>query len=117
MVVTGKDSMLMQIVIENNSAVGQLHYRFYEKDKSGGTFFGDMHGDTLIADYKFMSEGMESEREVAFLRKGETFIEGYGDEEDKDGRKVFKNINSLQFKGQPLQRVDCAPLSWYFAKK
>jgi len=117
MVVTGKDSMLMQIVIENNSAVGQLHYRFYEKDKSGGTFFGDMHGDTLIADYKFMSEGMESEREVAFLRKGETFIEGYGVEEDKDGRMVFKNINSLRFSGQPMQKVDCAPLSWYFAKK
>ena len=38
--VSGNDSILMQIVIENNSAVGHLHYRFFEKDKSGGNLFG-----------------------------------------------------------------------------
>jgi len=112
----GKDSILMQIVTENNTVAGKLHYRFYEKDKSGGTLFGNMRGDTLVADYKFMSEGMESEREVAFIRSGDNFIEGYGESIDKDGRMVFKNISSLKFEGKPMQKTDCAPVAWYFEK-
>src|SRR5687767_2120132 len=40
--ISGNDSILMQLVIENKTVVGQLHYRFAEKDKSGGTLFGDM---------------------------------------------------------------------------
>ncbi len=117
MIVMGKDSILMQMVIENTSVGGQLYYRFYEKDKSGGTLFGEMRGDTMIADYKFIAEGLESEREVAFLRRGDEFIEGYGDVEEKDGRTVFKNIAALRFEGQPMHKTDCAALSWYFTKK
>ncbi len=116
MAVSGSDTILIQIVVENNTAVGQLHYRFFEKDKSGGTIFGVMRGDTLVADYKFMSEGMESEREVAFLKSGDEFIEGYGELVDKEGRKVFKKLSLLKFEGFPMKPVDCAPLSWYFKK-
>lgn len=116
LVVSGQDSVLMQIVIENTSAAGQLHYRFFEKDKSGGTLFGAMLGDTLIADYKFISEGIESEREVAFLRRGNDFIEGYGESEERDGRMVFKNVAGLRFDGQPMKKIECDSLSRYFTK-
>ena len=115
--VSGNDSILMQIVIENNSAVGHLHYRFFEKDKSGGNLFGQMRGDTLVGDYKFMAEGTESEREVAFLRKGDQMIEGYGESIEKDGRMVFKNVSTLKFEGQPMLKTDCAALVRYFEKK
>ena len=115
-VISGNDSILMQVVIEKNSVVGQLHYRYAEKDKSGGTFFGDMRGDTLIADYKFISEGMESEREVAFLKRGEEFIEGYGEAVDQDTRTVFKDISLLKFEGMPMRKTDCEALTWYFKK-
>ena len=101
--VSGQDSILMQFVVENTSVAGQLHYRFSQKDKSGGTLFGEMRGDTLVADYKFISEGIESEREVAFLRRGNELIEGFGDSEEKEGRVVFKNVLGLRFDGQPLQ--------------
>ena len=116
LLVSGKDSILMQMVVENNSAAGQLHYRYSEKDKSGGTIFGNMKGDTLIADYKFISEGMETEREVAFLRRGDSFLEGVGDSEEREGRMVFKDARSLTFGGQPLQKTDCEAIAKYFKK-
>lgn len=116
MYVSGNDSILMQIVIENNSAAGQLHYRFYEKDKSGGALFGHMRGDTLIADYKFIAEGSESEREVAFIRRGDTFVEGFGDSVEQDGRMVFKDVSGLKFEGQPMQKISCNGIARYFSK-
>lgn len=116
LVVTGKDSVLLRIDIENTSVTGDLLYRFTEKDKSGGSVFGNFRGDTLVADYKFTSEGMESEREVAFLRQGDTFIEGYGDAVESNGRMVFKRIDSLKFEGKPMLKIDCQQLAWYFRK-
>lgn len=116
MAVSSSDTILMQVVVENNTAIGQLHYRYFEKDKSGGTIFGVMRGDTLVADYKFNSEGMESEREVAFIKRGDEFIEGYGEVVDKDGRKVFKSVSLLKFEGWPMKPTDCESLSWYLTK-
>ncbi len=114
--IVGRDSILMEIVIEKTSAIGHLHYRFFEKDKSGGNIFGVMRGDTLVADYKFIAEGMESEREVAFLKRGDEFIEGYGESVDKGGRMVFKNVSMLKFEGSPMKKTDCAALTQYFHK-
>lgn len=116
LVVSGQDSILMQIVIEKTSVAGQLHYRFLEKDKSGGTLFGAMSGDTLVADYKHIAEGTESEREVAFLRRGDDFIEGYGESEERDGRMVFKNVAGLRFDGHPMKKIECDSLIRYFKK-
>ncbi|MBK6634882.1 MAG: hypothetical protein IPH68_02200 [Chitinophagaceae bacterium] len=47
-----------------------------------------MSGNILVADYTFMSEGIQSIRQVAFKMEGNSFVEGYGD---------FKNIDSLDF--------------------
>lgn len=116
LLVSGKDSILMQMVVENNTAAGQLHYRFYEKDKSGGKIFGNMKGDTLIADYKYISAGMETEREVAFLKRGDAFVEGIGDTENREGRMVFSDTRSITFGGQPLQITDCEVIARYFKK-
>jgi hypothetical protein len=80
----------------------------YEKDSNKGKLEGKLYGDTLVADYKFMSEGIESVRQVAFLIKDSVAIEGYGDIEQKDGKTVFKNLKSLDFThGLPLAKVDC----------
>ena len=55
-----------------------------------------------------MSEGTQSVRQVVFLIKGETAIEGYGDIEEKDGKMVFKNLSSVVFgKGVILKKEDC----------
>ncbi len=56
-----------------------------------------MKGDTLFAEYKFMSEGTESIREVAFLKKENDFVKGYGDSEEKNGKMIIKNKSGLNF--------------------
>ena len=105
--INGKDTVLLSISGEAITVTGLLSYNYYEKDKSSGDIQGNMYGDTLIGEYSFQSEGTTSVREVAFLKRDDTFVEGYGDVEEKDGKMVFKNRSSLKFTGHPLKKVDC----------
>lgn len=87
---------------------GKLSYNLVGKDKNEGTLIGNMKGDTLIADYTFNSEGVSSVREVAFLQKDGTFIEGYGDVVDANNRVSFKDKSKLKFDAKnTLVKVDC----------
>lgn len=87
---------------------GKLTYSLYGKDKNEGTLIGNMKGDTLIADYTFMSEGVSSVREVAFLQRENTFIEGYGDVVDANNKVTFKDKKKLKFDAKTtLTKVDC----------
>ncbi|MGK4568787.1 hypothetical protein [Flavobacterium sp. 3HN19-14] len=103
------DSIEMHLSVKGTEVIdGKLSYKFYEKDKNEGTFTGQINGDTLFADYTFMSEGKSSVREVAFLKKGNDYIEGYGDVEEKDGKTVFKDRRKLFFDGKTvLSKSDC----------
>ncbi len=106
--VVGQDTTTLRVQSESDGVTGVLSYNFYEKDDNTGTFNGEMHGDTLLADYTFMSEGTESVRQVAFLKKDNGFVEGYGDIEEKDGKMVFKNTGSLDFgSGTAFEKVPC----------
>jgi hypothetical protein len=105
-----KDTILMNLTIKGNEVTnGKLSYKFYEKDKNQGTLVGELKGDTLIADYTFMSEGVSSVRQVAFLKKGNTYVEGYGDVvDDNKGKVTFKDKKQLKFDGNVvLSKVDC----------
>lgn len=87
---------------------GKLNYRLYGKDKNEGTLVGNIKGDTLIADYTFMSEGISSVREVAFLQKDGTYIEGFGDFVEANGKVTFKDKKKLKFDSKMiLTKVDC----------
>ncbi|RYJ37283.1 hypothetical protein NU08_3636 [Flavobacterium anhuiense] len=87
---------------------GKLSYNLVGKDKNEGTLIGNMKGDTLIADYTFNSEGVSSVREVAFLQKDGTFIEGYGDVVDANNKVSFKDKRKLKFDAKnTLTKVDC----------
>lgn len=98
----------MHLQISGDNIVGDLNYKFFEKDKNSGTIKGNMKGDTLIAEYKFMSEGTESVREIAFLKKENDFVEGYGDMEDVNGKMTFKNKKGLKFSNTLiLKNVQC----------
>ncbi len=92
-----KDSVFMDITVEEDLVNGNLVYKLFQKDQNKGTIQGIIKGDTLIATYKFRSEGTESLREVAFLKKGNTFVEGFGEVEENNGGMVFKNTASLNF--------------------
>lgn len=103
-----KDTFKMKVELLDKVVTGTLAYQFYEKDNNKGTLSGIRKGDTLVADYKFMSEGMQSVRQVVFLLKNSTAIEGYGDMEEKNGKMVFKNMASVVFgKGVILKKEDC----------
>ncbi|MFY0483550.1 hypothetical protein ACI6PS_13210 [Flavobacterium sp. PLA-1-15] len=103
------DTISLSITVKDSSLEqGELHYHFFEKDKNHGTLAGTFKGDTLFADYTFMSEGKESVREVVFLKKGNIFIEGYGDVEEKDNKTVFKDKKKLFFDSKiVLSKTDC----------
>jgi hypothetical protein len=105
-----KDTISLILNIKNGQlSSGNLNYNFYEKDKNQGTLIGELKGDTLYADYTFMSEGTSSVREVAFLKKGDSYIEGFGDVvDDNKGKVTFKDKKQLKFDGNVvLSKVDC----------
>ena len=103
-----KDSITMNIDINDNTVMVELEYHLYEKDSNTGTIQGIIKGDTLFAEYSFISEGTSSVRDVAFLKKENNWVEGFGDVEENNGRVIFKDITSLQFNSNiVLTEVPC----------
>ncbi len=104
----GKDSVFLKTEIFPNVVTGTLVYNFNEKDDSKGEIDGTMHGDTLIAEYRFGAEGKTSTREVVFLVRDSIVIEGYGPMEEKDGKMVFRNRSEIAFgNGFKLKTITC----------
>ncbi|WP_300596579.1 hypothetical protein [Niabella sp.] len=105
---SGRDSFFLKAEVFPNVVTGTLSYHFYEKDKNQGTIEGRLNGDTLIADYTFVSEGKSSVRQVAFLLKDSTATEGHGAMEEKEGKLLFRNKDSILFnEGIQLHKVPC----------
>lgn len=106
--IVGKDTLSLRMEVLGNVIKGKLSYNFFEKDDNEGTIRGEMHGDTLIANYIYNSEGVESVRQVAFLQMGDIFVEGYGDMKSQDGKVIFQNNSSLNFNwGMVFEKVSC----------
>lgn len=97
--VLGKDTIRMDLERRGNEVTsGKLHYQYFEKDNNEGELVGLIKGDTLLATYTFMSEGAATVREVAFLKKGKNYIEGYGAvNDDNQGNVSFKDTKTLRF--------------------
>lgn len=93
----GKDTAELTLMTTGIVSTGELKYKWFEKDQNMGTIEGEMHGDTLIATYTFNSEGQKSVRQVAFLKKGNQLLEGFGEVEEKDGQTSFKDLKKIDF--------------------
>jgi len=105
---SNKDSIYLQVSEDYNMITGLLLYKYYQKDKNVGSIQGKMVGDVLIADYAFKSEGMVSSRQVAFKKRGDDLVEGYGDVTDVNGKMVFKDVKALKFdNAKVLSKVPC----------
>lgn len=104
-----KDTFNLSFQIDSNQKVsGELAYLFFEKDKNNGTIAGQMFGDTLKANYTFMSEGLKNVREVVFLRKGKILIEAYGDVSETEGETKFKDPKKMYFDSATvLSEIEC----------
>lgn len=106
--VNGKDTVTASLTIDGQKVSGNLIYNFFEKDKNTGSILGTIKGDTLVADYTFQSEGQESIRQVTFLRKDKTLIEGYGESKQEGNKSVFLNAKAIQFTSSTiLKEVPC----------
>lgn len=106
--IMGKDTFKLKVEVFPNVVTGKLSYQFFDKDSNKGQFNGHLHGDTLLADYKFMSEGKLSTRQVIFLIKDSVATEGYGDMEEKEGKMVFKDVSKVTFgKGLTFVKTEC----------
>ncbi|MCE7065690.1 hypothetical protein [Dyadobacter sp. CY326] len=102
------DSAFLKINIADSLVTGDLTYALAEKDKNIGKIDGRIVGDTLLVDYTFMSEGVESTRQAAFLRKGNDWVEGFGPVADKKGTMSFTDRAKLNFEnGLLFKAVDC----------
>lgn len=102
------DTARLNYMSTNGITTGELSYRLYQKDRNSGIVEGEIKGDTLIADYTFESEGLESVREVVFLMKNNELIEGFGEVEEKDGKTIFKDRSKLVFGNSIVfKKVDC----------
>ncbi|QNK62215.1 hypothetical protein H7F33_16970 [Pedobacter sp. PAMC26386] len=102
-----KDTVSLSLITAGNAVAGDLNYNFYEKDKNAGTISGIVKGDTIIADYTFGSEGATSYRQVAFVKKGDQLLEGYGPTQETDGRRIFTDIAGLKFGDITLSVIPC----------
>ena len=110
LVIFKNDTISMQLKIKGNQLTsGNLSYHRFQKDKNEGTLVGELKGDTLLAVYTFKSEGMTSVRDVAFLKKGTTYTEGFGESiDDNSGKVIFKDPKTLRFDPNTiLSKVVC----------
>jgi hypothetical protein len=106
--VTGQDTIFLQLEKVSNVVTGSLSIKIYEKDSNHGVIDGKLSGDTLLADYKFMSEGIQSTRQVIFLLKDSNATQGYGPMEERDGKIVFQDLKEVDFgHGTILQKITC----------
>lgn len=94
-----RDTVQLSLNQQGEQLSGDLVYSLFEKDKNTGKVTGKMLGDTLLLDYTFGSEGRQSERQVAFLKKGDQLTEGYAEVEEHNGTVKFKRRADLKFGG------------------
>lgn len=106
--IKGKDTAALMLITTGIVSTGELQYKWFEKDKNIGVIEGEMHGDTLIANYSFNSEGRRSVRQVVLLKKVNQFLEGFGEMEEKDGAIKFKDLRKIDFSNPIVfEKVAC----------
>jgi len=106
--ISNQDTFRLRVEFFEGRVTGTLAYIFHEKDSNFGEYEGRMHGDTLIADYIFSSEGSTSVRQVAFRINNQTATEGYGDMKEIDGKMTFSDWKTLAYgQGVIMSKKDC----------
>lgn len=94
-----QDSTYLDLHIKGDQASGKLDIIPREKDRNTGTISGLVKGDTILLDYTFQSEGMQSVRQVAYLQKDGKLIEGFAEVLEQNGKTVFRSLSELKFDG------------------
>lgn len=108
MSVVGKDTVFASIDDNLGTITGKMSYKNHEKDSSKGDVTGFKSGDTLKLTYEFESEGTRSKRDIFFIQKDNTLIEGIGEQKDDNGQMKYANENKINYNaGHKLKTADC----------
>lgn len=91
------DTITLQLTVDGTKASGNLLYALNEKDRNSGSFVGEIKDGVLLANYTFSSEGILSERQIAFKLTDTSAVEGYGDVQEINGKMVFKDAANLEY--------------------
>ena len=106
--ITGKDSVFISLDDNLGTLSGKMAYKNNEKDSSKGELFGFKAGDTLKLTYEFTSEGTTSKRDIYFIQKGSSLIEGIGNQKDENRTIHYADEKKITYKdGQKLETADC----------
>lgn len=106
--VVQRDTAIMQVNINGDRVLADLHYTPYETDASRGVFMGEVEGNELRGWYNFTSEGMQSYRELIFKIMGDSIVEGYGDIVTSNDSAWFKSPQDLRFEiSHPFVKFEC----------
>lgn len=104
----GNDTVFASIDDNLGTVTGKLFYKNHEKDSSKGDVTGFKSGDTLKLTYEFESEGTKSKRDIFFIQKDNTLIEGLGEQKDDNGQMKYIDENKISYKGgNTLKSADC----------
>ncbi|WP_432708288.1 hypothetical protein [Pedobacter sp.] len=79
--IKNRDTISLTMSQVGTAITGRLTYNLFEKDRNEGRVVGKIKGDTILLDYTFASEGVTSQRPVAFLKQEDKLIEGFGPDE------------------------------------
>lgn len=105
---SGENSISLKADRNGDMISGKLQYNFFEKDANKGTIDGFIKEDTIFAVYYFMSEGIESKRDVLFLFTKDGLIEGFGPVNEATGLPDFSVTRSINFNhSMVLKSTDC----------
>lgn len=110
--VTGKDSVFVSLDDNLGTFSGKMAYKNSEKDSSKGELSGFKSGDTLKLTYEFASEGTTSKRDIFFIQKGNTLMEGIGNQKDENGTMRYADEKKISYNdGQKLESADCKTIA------
>lgn len=103
-----KDTIFLKMTRADAEVTGSLSYNYLEKPESKGTFKGEIIGDTIFAEYAYTAEGESSVREIIFVKKDSSLVEGHGETEVNKGRTKFKPNAILSYNEvMSLTKVEC----------
>lgn len=104
-----RDSIQLSLLFTGDSVSGTLRYKLFQKDENNGSIHGNFRADTLFAEYVFQSEGMQSMREIVFLRKNGSLFQGTGPVAEQGNRQYFTDYKQINFdSGIELKKSGCA---------
>lgn len=110
-----RDTIKLSYLQKGNKIEGWMNYDFYEKDGSIGEVEGEISGDTLKLEYDFLSEGMISEQQVYFLKKGNyKLYRGSGEMRmTDDSVMVYSRPGEINFSdNMPLGELKNCPVNF-----